>query len=312
LVRAAARLGSATARDAALERCQDATTPEVDRIALVELLGQLANPRSQQVLLGIFTRDKSPAVRLAAVSALGSFQGPEVAGTLIDRYALVSPSVRDRILSLLCTRPAWASTLLEAIARNRVAAKDLTLGQVQQLARLGEPALLARLDTLWGKVPQSGSPQKLQRIAEVRGLLPEGDKGNPDRGKPIFQEHCAVCHRLFGQGETIGPDLTGADRGNLDFLLTSLVDPSAAIRKEYQAQSVALQDGRVMSGLIVDENDRTLTLVGSDRQRSVIPRSQVEEVKPSDVSLMPEGLLEKLSEPQIRDLFRYLQSRGAP
>jgi putative heme-binding domain-containing protein len=172
--------------------------------------------------------------------------------------------------------------------------------------------LIARLEAYWGKVPQSGSPQKLQRVAEIRGLLPEGDKGNPVRGKPIFQEHCAVCHRLFGQGETIGPDLTGSERGNLEFLLTSLVDPSALIRKEYQAQSVALVDGRVLSGLVVDENERSMTLVGSDRQKVVLPRSQVEDVKPSDVSVMPDGLLDKLSEPQIRDLFRYLQSNGSP
>ena len=167
-----------------------------------------------------------------------------------------------------------------------------------------------RLEALWGKIPRAGSDQKKQRIAEIRGLLPEGDKGNVARGKPIFKENCAVCHKLFGDGETIGPDLTGAERGNLDFLLTSLVDPSALVRKEYQAQTIALRDGRVLSGMIVDENDRSLTLIDSNRQKSVIPRDAVEDVKPSDLSLMPEGLLDKLGEPQIRDLFRYLQSSG--
>jgi len=161
-------------------------------------------------------------------------------------------------------------------------------------------------------VPRAGSPQKKQRIAEIRGLLPEGDKGSAARGKPIFKENCAVCHKLFNEGETIGPDLTGADRGNLDFLMTSLVDPSSLVRKEYQSQTIALRDGRVLSGLIVDENDRLLTLVDGNRQKTTIPRDSVEAVKPSEVSLMPEGLLEKLTEPQIRDLFRYLQSQGVP
>ncbi len=106
----------------------------------------------------------------------------------------------------------------------------------------------------------------------------------------------------------IGPELTGADRGNLDFLLTSLVDPSAQVRKEYQSQTIALRDGRVLSGLVVDENDRVLTLIDSNRQKTAIARDLIEESKPADMSLMPEGLLEKLTEPQIRDLFRYLQS----
>ncbi len=144
----------------------------------------------------------------------------------------------------------------------------------------------------------------------MRGLLPEGDKGSAARGKPIFKEHCAVCHKLFDEGENIGPELTGADRGNLDFLLTSLVDPSAQVRKEYQAQTIALRDGRILSGLVVDENDRVLTLVDSNRQKTPINRDLIEESKPADLSLMPEGLLEKLSEPQIRDLFRYMQSSG--
>jgi putative heme-binding domain-containing protein len=162
--------------------------------------------------------------------------------------------------------------------------------------------------SLWGKVPRVGSPEKKRRIAEVRGLLPEGDKGNAARGKPIFKDNCAVCHKLFDDGETIGPELTGADRGNLDFLLNSLIDPSSQVRKEYQAATVALRDGRILSGLIVDDNDRSLTLVDSNRQKTVVVRDMVEDVKPSDHSLMPEGLLDKLTEPQIRDLFRYLQS----
>ena len=159
-------------------------------------------------------------------------------------------------------------------------------------------------------MPRVGSPEKKRRIAEIRGLLPEGDKGNVARGKPIFKENCAVCHKLFDDGETIGPDLTGAERGDLDFLLTSLIDPSASVRKEYQSQTIALRDGRVLSGLIVEDNDRSLTLVDGNRQKTLISRDAVEDVKPADLSLMPEGLLDKLGEPQIRDLFRYLQSNA--
>ena len=92
--------------------------------------------------------------------------------------------------------------------------------------------------------------------------------------------------------------------------MASLVDPSALVRKEYQSQTLALRDGRVLTGLVVDENDRSLTLVDSNRQKTVIPREAVEEAKASEVSLMPEGLLDKLTEPQIRDLFRYVQSSG--
>ena len=213
-------------------------------------------------------------------------------------------------MSTLASRPDWARALVDALARREIAPRELTPASVALIARLADPALSHRLESLWGKVPAPGSPAKKQRIAEIRGLLPEGDKGSPARGKPIFKEHCAVCHKLFDEGETIGPDLTGADRGNLDFLLTSLVDPSAMIRKEFHSQTFALRDGRVLSGLVVNESDHVLTLVDSSRQRFSISRDTIEDSKPADVSLMPEGMLEKLTEPQIRDLFRYLQSSG--
>src|SRR5262249_54934013 len=157
---------------------------------------------------------------------------------------------------------------------------DLTPAHVQLIAQLSDPALLSRLEAAWGKVPRVGSPEKKKRIAEIRGLLPEGDKGSAARGKPLFRENCAVCHKLFGEGESIGPDLTGAERGDLDYLMTSLVDPSSLVRKEYQSQAIALRDGRVLTGLVVEDDDRTLTLVDSSRQKTVIPRDAVEEARP--------------------------------
>jgi putative heme-binding domain-containing protein len=312
LIRLSARMGSRPALAAAAKQAGDAHARESDRIALIELLGQLGRTQDGPVLIAILRRDPSPPIQLAAIAALGSFGQPALAPPLLEHARSAPPAIRDRILGILCTRPDWTAALLDAIARRQISAKDLTPAHVQRVAQLSDPALLDRLESLWGKVPRVGSPEKKRRIAEIRGLLPEGDKGQVARGRPIFKEHCAVCHKLFDEGESIGPDLTGAERGDLDFLMTSLVDPSALVRKEYQAQTLALRDGRVLTALIVDEDDRTVTLVDSNRQKTVIPRDSVEDVKPSDVSLMPEGLLDRLSEPQIRDLFRYLQGQRSP
>jgi putative heme-binding domain-containing protein len=263
-------------------------------------------------LVALLRGQRGDSIALAAISALASFPQPAAVSSLLKFYPAASAQVRDRILALLCSRPPWAKALIEAIASGQIAAKDLKPAHVQLVTQLSDPALLDRLEAVWGKVPRAGSLEKKKRIAEIRGLLPEGDKGNAARGKPIFKENCAVCHKLFNDGESIGPDLTGAERGDLDYLMTSLVDPSALIRKEYEGQTVALRDGRVLTGLVVDENDRQLTLVDSNRQKTVIARDSIERIKPSDVSVMPEGMLDKLTEPQIRDLFRYLQSQGVP
>jgi putative membrane-bound dehydrogenase-like protein len=311
LTRLCARLGNQSALEAAARLAGDGRASEPSRAAMIELLGQLGRPEDMAILIEIFENDSRPAIQLAALAALGQFQQPTIAPVLLTHYRGGTPAVRERILGLLCTRSSWAGILLDAVARGAIKPAELTTGHVQRIAQLSDRALLDRLEKLWGKVPRAGSPQKLQRIAEVRGLLPEGDKGDAARGKPIFKENCAKCHKLFDEGETIGPDLTGADRFNLEFLLTSLIDPSALVRKEYEAQTVALRDGRVMSGLIIEESDRLITLVDGTGQKTAITRDSVEAIRPSEVSLMPEGLLDKLTEPQMRDLFRYIQSSGA-
>jgi putative heme-binding domain-containing protein len=311
LIRVCARTGRTEAIAAALKLASDRHEPENRRIAMIGLLGELGRADDASALLSFLDKDSSAALQLAAVAALGRYHDASLSAPMLSRARSAPPLVRSAILALLASRPAWAKALVDAIGRGEIAVREITPAHVQMIAKVAEPAVVKRLETLWGKLPAPGSPEKTRRIAEVRGLLPEGDKGNAARGKPIFKEHCAVCHKLFDEGENIGPELTGADRGNLDFLLTSLVDPSAQVRKEYQSQTIALRDGRVLSGLVVDENDRVLTLMDSNRQKTLVARELIEAVRPAEISLMPEGLLEKLAEPQIRDLFRYLQSSGA-
>ena len=133
-------------------------------------------------------------------------------------------------------------------------------------------------------------------------------KGDPAKGKPLFKQQCRNCHVLFGVGSKIRPELTGADRKNLGFLITSLVDPSAVIRKEFMSHSVVTADGRTLNGLIVESTPTTLTLVDAKAERIAIAQKDVEELKPSSVSVMPEKLLDAMDAQQVRDLIAYMQS----
>ena len=277
LIRLAARMGSSAAIAAAVDQARDPRAADADRTAMIELLGQLGRPEDLPVIMGILrTRRRARRSSSPRSRRWGAIADRRPPGRCWNAIPRPRPAVRARILGLLCTRREWAEALLDAIEQRQIAAKDLTPAHVQLIAQLSDPALLARLEAAWGKVPRVGSPEKKQRIAEIRGLLPEGDKGNAARGKPIFKENCAVCHKLFGEGESIGPELTGSERGDLDFLMTSLVDPSSLVRKEYQAQTIALRDGRVLTGLVVEEDDRTLTLVDGNRQKTVVARDAVE------------------------------------
>ena len=158
----------------------------------------------------------------------------------------------------------------------------------------------------WGNI-RAGTPE--EKLADIRRISNDlrAAVGRPERGREIFKTNCATCHRLFGEGNRIGPDLTTANRKDRDFLLVSIVDPSVQIRKEFLAYVVTTDDGRVVTGLIGEQTASSITLVGPKNERTTIRRGEIEEIRESPQSLMPERLLDPLKPQQLRDLFSYLQ-----
>ena len=125
------------------------------------------------------------------------------------------------------------------------------------------------------------------------------------------QQSCGVCHRLFAQGNAIGPDLSGADRKNTEVMLFNIINPSAYIRPEYVGYEAMTKDDQTLSGLMVESSPAAVTILDRDNQRHVVARDQIKNLIASPVSLMPEGLLEAMTPQQVMDLFAYLQSDGA-
>lgn len=149
-----------------------------------------------------------------------------------------------------------------------------------------------------------------ERLAEVRRLNNDlrAGVGHVASGKVLYNQHCAACHQLFGAGTKVGPDLTSANRQDREFLLVSLVDPSSVIRKEFVSVVVQTTSGRVLTGLAIDRDDTSITLVDAKGEKQVIPTSDIEELRDSTVSMMPDNLYLQLKPQQLRDLFAYLQS----
>src|SRR5439155_7427316 len=123
---------------------------------------------------------------------------------------------------------------------------------------------------------------------------------------------CARCHKLFGAGGDLGMDLTDANRGDRNYLLTHIVDPSVYIRKEYMTYRVRTKSGRVLSGLMPEQDAARITLADADYRKTRFARSEIEKVEESEVSIMREGLLDKLTPLQLRDRFAFWQSWSIP
>ncbi len=197
--------------------------------------------------------------------------------------------------------------IVKAVERKELSDKDVSLEQVRRLLDHNDETLQQRVTKIWGKVQPQTELQKRGRITAISQFLRRA-RGDVGRGAELFKKMCANCHQLHGKGTKIGPDLTGAERKDTLKLIRNIVDPSAEIRPQFIAHIAETSSGRVTTGLLAESTDETITLLDTKNKRVVLRRSDVEALKESTVSLMPEKLLAQLTDQQIRDLFAYIQS----
>jgi putative membrane-bound dehydrogenase-like protein len=311
-IRFGLRIGSPAAIQRAVAIATDAKAARGERLPLIETLGQVGKAEAAAVLLGIVGEKEDGAVRAAALNALTRFSDPKIAEAVLGLYPRMPADLRGRAQTLLTGRPAFARELVKAVEAKQIDFKDVPLEQLRRMMLHGDAALTASVEKVWGKVGRETSGEKLTHIRNFNGIIGRGLKtADLAAGKAIYTKQCGTCHVLFGEGGKIGPELTGVDRKDRSFLLTNIIDPSAVIRNEFAAFAVLTTDGRVLTGLIAESTPKTMTLLNEKNERTVIPREEIEQLKQSPNSLMPEGILEKLTEKELVDLFAYLQSLPA-
>lgn len=247
-----------------------------------------------------------PDTRRVAIRGLAEYDLPDVPMELLQLYPTFDALARQDTVQTLASRPAWAAQLLDALESDVVARSDMTAYAARQVQNLGDQKLNARLKTLWGEL-RTTPAEKTRLIDTYRRRLTPESLARADRtaGRVLFQKTCANCHRFFDAGGRIGPDITGSQRTNLDYLLQTLIDPSAAVAKDYQMTVVTTSAGRIITGLVVGESEAAVTLQ-TVNEKIVVPIVEIEERVISPLSIMPEGMLQNLSTDQMRELFAYL------
>jgi putative heme-binding domain-containing protein len=244
-----------------------------------------------------------------AVRGLALFDDPAIGQSLAKSYRSFHPSERASVIDTLVSRASFAKALLEQMAGGLIPRGDVSAFQARQVRSLGDPNLSRKLSETWGEFRDSPGEKK-QAIGQLKArLTPEVlASADPGRGRVVFNKLCASCHALYGHGGAIGPDLTGSGRDNLDYLLENILDPGAVVNADFKMAVVSMLDGRVLNGLVRSPTDRTITLQ-SQNESVVLSRKEIEEIKPSPLSLMPEGQLDPLAPDEVRDLFAYLMRK---
>ena len=246
----------------------------------------------------------------AARLGLAKFSEGDVPKSLLTNWPDRSQEWRAANVTTLASRAAWAKELLTFAEKNPAVRGDITPIHARQIRSLGDEAVNKQLTKVWGELHDTPEAKK-QEIAKWRSLLTAAAlaQGDASKGRALFTTVCAACHKMYGEGAAIAPELTGSDRRNLDYLLENIVDPSAVVPADYRIAIVKLKDGRTLSGVIPEQNDRTVT-VQTPAERVSFLRSDIAEMQQLSQSFMPEGLLTALGEENVKHLIAYLMSSG--
>jgi putative heme-binding domain-containing protein len=292
-------------------RLGDEKQPDAARTKAAEILRQIKPAGTQRAFESQLAAAKSEAMRVGLLGGLEAFDEPRIGALVLDGYAGWTPAVKRRAVQLLLSRPTWAVDLFRRTEAGSFPKSDLTVEHARTAVGFGDAGLTALVEKQFGKLSAATAGEKQARISWLNVAIGREKEADATRGKTLYTKHCAACHTLHGEGGKVGPDLTTADRKNRGYLLAQVVDPSGYIRPEFVVQNVVTHDGRRLAGIVEPTPGDRLTLVNmvnDQPQRTVLARADIETITPSAVSLMPEKLLDTLTDAQVADLFAYLST----
>ena len=300
--------GDGRAMDDLRELITNAEATPIERRNALEILIS-SQPKGLLELLKKSVGDK--ILEDVAVRGLAGFDDPQIPRILLSRFYRFRKETKVAALDTFCSRKEFAKSLLEQLKRKNSNLVDASLSasQARQIASFNDAALNKLLAEVWGTLGTTDA-EKQKQIANLKEKMTPAvlSKANLSQGRALYEKSCANCHRLFDSGKNIGPNLTGSNRDSIDYLLVNIISPSSVVPNQYKISTILLESGQVLNGVIITQTDKSVT-VQTEKELLNLDADSIELIKPSAFSLMPNGLIEKFSEQQIRDLFGYLQSK---
>ena len=275
------------------------------RIEALEILVRGRDVEAASAYLAVLDE---PRLRGPALQALSQLADPETPTAIFKIYPELTQAEKRSAIATLVSRPQYVNALLDEIESGRISSSELHAFDVRQIRQFDDRGLNRRLADVWGSFKEASDDNK-KKIADYREMLAPDvvANGSLSNGRRLFDQHCAACHIMFGEGGKVGPDITGSNRANLDYILENILAPNSVLAKEYRMTVVSTVDGRIVSGLILRETDSAITLRTIDKE-VVVPKSEIDDRRLSDLSVMPEGLLDPLKRQEVVDLIAYLGS----
>ena len=285
---------------------------EDTRLAALEAWGASLDESLIDSLESLFAGSvATPAYCRRLLDVLAEYDDPRVAEQVLGIYAKFDTDLKPAAVELLTSRVVWSNQLLDAIAAGKVSKDAVNVNQVRKLLKSGDQSLAKRVGEIWGKLRTDRNPQREQVVAQMRELVKNGH-GDAAAGQAVFGRLCGQCHKIHGSGQEVGPDITVNGRSNFEQLLSNIFDPSLVIGGAYQPRIVSTGDGRVLTGLLVEDSPTRVVLKLQGGKLETIARSNIDEIETSKLSLMPEGVETQYKPQEIVDLFAFLRLDKPP
>jgi putative membrane-bound dehydrogenase-like protein len=297
----AQQFGDTEAARQNLAAVRSRTAPAAQRRRAIQML---TAQRRLQLVPELADAIDDPALRIDAIRAVAAFDDEGLGKLLIERYGAFSSVEKSEAIQALASRRRYGRLLTDALAKKVVPRTDVPAHIARQLLRVvGVP-----FTEVWGPIERSVTEERA--YARYRGLLHEGALAgaNLRNGKSVFRRTCGSCHKMYGEGGEIGPDITGSNRTNLDYILLNVLEPNAEVPDAYRMIVVTTRDGRTYSGNIASETDRQLTLRVVGQDPVAISKADIQSREATPASMMPPGLLDGLTDREVIDLVGYLRT----
>lgn len=294
--------GDTMAVASALECVQDSSVAAAQRCSTLSLLLGQQNQEASQLLKVLIDE---PALTLSAIRGYAVVRNDEAPAVLISRYSKLNAQQQRAVIETLASRKSYAEALLEALKMNQIQSSSIPV----QVARSLKNLLGKKFTDVYGALPVVGAERE-HLIKKYKKLCRPSAVAAADasRGRAVFQKTCAACHVLYGEGGKVGPELTGANRANLDYILLNSVYPSLDVPHAYRTVSVLTVDGRVVNGVLAEEDGTKIVLRTPEQPRVVIAKEDIDFRKISPQSMMPDGQLDAMKPQEVVDLVKYLRT----
>ncbi|MCS7025470.1 MAG: c-type cytochrome [Bryobacteraceae bacterium] len=298
----ARNLSSAFLQARAMREAFDEKVPLPTRTAMVSCWRGIPLESALALVRKLFATNPPSSLQAAAVDVLASYRNPEATRALLAAWKSYSPEARVRAVAGMLSQKERVAVLLEAIEKREVDPAALEINARNRLLEEPDPALAARAR----KIFASATGDRAQIVEQFRDVL--SLPGDPTRGKLAFEEHCARCHAARKQGARVGPDLRGVNNKSKEELLEAILNPSRSIEPRFVNYVVTTKNGQMYDGVLVNETPGTITLRSGPDEDVTLLRSQIQEIRSSTISLMPEEFEKSLSKQALADVIAFLRA----